>query len=357
MFNPFTLEVYFTISFLIVPQLILIYTTPVAKDSFYSDIVILVYVSSLFLGTLINVKPYPIKGIQNVNVINFLNLLLYSLLLLPLVPFLLRFGFSLEGFRNFYETVVFTRYASFYELSKFVLYFIIFLKLIKKQRFTIGFFILFPLIFMYGSRFVILDFLIYLIVYLEQFKGLGAKKIALFCLIGGTLIGIFSFVQFSPESFHSLFVSYFDIYKNQSFIVGRLLEGKMDYYYGEIYFSSYLKFIPRFLWADKPKEFGFAILNYDIFPVEAARGYMPSFGLGSLFADFGFFSILIWGVVSGFVRNYLYRTFKKSRNNFTFFLYVFSLTFITNVFLILYLWLDYTITSLSKRDQPQIRPA
>lgn len=70
------------------------------------------------------------------------------------------------------------------------------------------------------------------------------------------------------------------------------IKGKIEYFYGEISLSSWYKIIPRFLWESKPKDFGFALLNYRIYPDYSADGYMPSFGLAYTFADFGFISII-----------------------------------------------------------------
>ena len=247
------------------------------------------------------------KEIENVKVINNLNIVLYVLLVMPMVPFILAAGISAQGFRQFYETVVFTKFASFYELSKLVLYFIIFFKLIKKQKFTLGFFILFPLVFVYGSRFVILEALIYLCVFLEQFKNLGVKRIVFTCFIGAVLIGVYTSLQFTTDNMRDILRSYFDIYRNQSLVINKMMDGEMEYYHGELYFSSYIKFIPRILWEGKPKQYGFALLNYAILPEQAAAGYMPSFGLGVLFADFGFISIVATGIMIGFIRNFFYR--------------------------------------------------
>ncbi len=348
-FNPFTIEVYFTIFFLILPQLLII--KDYAPDRhFYSDLVIIVYVASIFIGTLINVNSFKLREIENVGTINMLNILLYTALIAPMIPLLLEGGISAQGFRRFYETVVFSKYASFFELSKLVLYFTIFFKLINRQKFTRGFFLLFPLVFFYGSRFVILDFIIYLCVFLEQFKNLGIKSIITTCLTGAILIIIYTFLQFSSRgNLTEHLTSYFDIYKNQSYVINKFIEGDLEYYYGKIYFSSYLKFIPRILWEDKPKEFGFAILNYAIFPESAARGYMPSFGLGSLFADFGFFSVISTGLISGFLKNFFYRILQRSKNNISFFLFVFPFGMITNFFLVLYLSLDYFLRLFGRR--------
>ncbi|MEO6684887.1 MAG: hypothetical protein ABIN24_02940, partial [Dyadobacter sp.] len=310
----------------------------------------------IFVGTLININSFKIKPIEHAGAINIFNVLLYVALIGPLMPFLLSKGISARGFREFYETVVFTKYASFYELSKLVLYFIIFFKLVKQQKFSRGFFILFPLVFFYGSRFVILDCIIYLCVYLEQFKHLSVRRIISVCVVGAAAIGGYTYLQFSSENISTLLVSYFDIYKNQSKLINMLMNGDVDYFNGEIYFSSYLKFIPRILWENKPKQFGFAIINYTIFPYEAARGYMPSFGLGVTFADFGFISIIWTGLFNGFLRNFFYRIFIKSKNNLSFFLFIFPFAMITNLFLLLYLVVDFSLTKWFRKHDKSASP-
>ncbi len=357
-FNPFTLEVYFTIFFLILPQLLII-KDYAPERHFYSDVVIIVYVVSIFLGTLINVNSFKLREIENVGTINTLNILLYVALIAPMIPLFLQGGLSAQSFRRFYETVVFSKYASFFELSKLVLYFTIFFKLINRQKFSLGFFILFPLVFFYGSRFVILDCIIYLCIFLEQFKNLGVKSIITACLMGAILIVSYTYFQFSSRgNLTEHLTSYFDIYRNQSYVINKFIEGDLEYYYGKIYFSSYLKFIPRILWEDKPKEFGFAILNYAIFPESAAKGYMPSFGLGTLFADFGIFSVVMTGMMSGFLKNFFYRIFQRSKNNISFFLFVLPFGMITSFFLIIYLGLDYFLRLAGKRegDTEQLLP-
>lgn len=353
LFNPFTIEVYFTIFFLILPQLLIIKDSAPDKH-FYSDLVIITYVVSIFFGTLLNINSFKLRAIENVGTINTLNILLYAALIMPMVPLFLKGGISAQGFRQFYETVVFSKYASFFELSKVVLYFIIFFKLINRQKFSPGFFFLFPLVFFYGSRFVILDFIIYLCVFLEHFKNLGMRSIIITCLIGAIFIGIYTYLQFSSRyNMSQHLVSYFDIYRNQSYVINKFIEGDFEYYHGQIYFSSYLKFIPRIFWEDKPKAFGSAILNYAIFPQSAASGYMPSFGLGALFADFGFYSIVFVGFFTGFVKNFFYRIFRTSKNNLSFFLFIFPFGMVTNIFLFAYLALDYFIRALHRNPNPE----
>jgi hypothetical protein len=342
LFNPFTMESYFVVGFMILPQLIMMQIAPQYKiNSFYSDLVILVFIVSIFIGTRIGLRTFNINGIVNAKTINGINLVIYALLILPIVPIFIE-AYSI---RTFYETVVFSKYAMFFDLSKLVLYFLIFFNLIRKQKFTLTFFILFPLVFLYGSRFVILDAILYLCVFLEQFRNLSFAKLALVGVFGAASIGLFTISQFKSSDIEGMFTSYFDIYRNQSYLIEELIEGNRDYYYGEIQFSSFLKYIPRILWEEKPKAYGFAILNYDIYPESARLGYMPSFGLGSTFADFGFFSIVAVGLMTGFVKNYFYQTFLKSKNNLTFFLYVLPFSFISTIFLLFFVVMDFAFSS------------
>ena len=85
---------------------------------------------------------------------------------------------------------------------------------------------------------------------------------------------------------------------------------------------------------------------------------MPSFGLGSLFADFGFFSVVITGMMSGFLKNFFYRIFLKSKNNISFFLFVLPFGMITSFFLLIYLGIDYFLRLSGKRaeDTNQLLP-
>jgi hypothetical protein len=350
LFNPFTLESYFVVGFMIIPQLVMARIAPQYKfSSFYSDLVILVFILSIFVGTRIRLPAYNIQGIIHARWVNTINLFIYALLILPIVPIFL----ESHSIRSFYETVVFGKYAMFFELSKLMLYFLIFFNLIRKAKFTLTFFVLFPLVFLYGSRFVILDALLYLCVFLEQFRNLSFVKLALVGFVGAIAIGVFTISQFNSSDIEGMFTSYFDIYRNQSYLIEEILEGSIDYYYGEIQFSSFLKYIPRILWEDKPTAYGFAILNYDIYPESARLGYMPSFGLGASFADFGFFSIVFSGIMAGFVKNYFYQTFVKSRNNLTFFLYVLPFSFISILFLLFFVMMDF-VFSTARLKRPDI---
>ena len=65
-FNPFTIEVYFTIFFLILPQLLIVKTVEIDNEFFYSDLVTIIYVLSIFFGTFLNINSFKLRAIENV---------------------------------------------------------------------------------------------------------------------------------------------------------------------------------------------------------------------------------------------------------------------------------------------------
>jgi hypothetical protein len=252
--NPFTLEIQSIALMIILPQILWLMVDPKAELYIYSDLAVLTYVVFLFLGASINIRGVQLKEIKHVRIVNAVNWLLFSLFLAPILPLFLSFEFSFAGIRAFYEFVVFSKYASFFELSKFVLYLIIFYRLVKEKRVTFGTLILIPILFLYGSKMALLDFFFAFLVFLEHFRGISYRKVAYMSGVCAMVLIFYRYYQSSDDSdLWTTALSYFDQYKNQSFLIEKLIEGDADYYYGKVYWSSYLKYIPRFLWADKPR--------------------------------------------------------------------------------------------------------
>lgn len=355
-FNPFTLEVYFVLLFLVVPQLLMMLFVPETETYIYSDLVIFVYIVSVFLGTYLGVKLPAVKGIVNLRAVNFLNIILYGILIIPLVYYFRNFSISFGGIRAFYESVVFTPYASVFELSKYLLFFIILIRILRTRKLDIMTLALMSVILLYGSKFALFDLMILIFIFFEHYGRLTIRKFAVYGFIAAAMLVGYRYYQTLQRDRGSVFetaISYFDLYKNQSTLIKRMVEGDHDYYYGKIYFSSYLKYIPRAIWTSKPKAFGTAVLNYDLFPEYAAAGYMPAFGLGTTYADLGFFSVLLYGLSAGFIRNVLYRIFERSKSNIAFMLFAFPLNFITIFFVGVQVLFEHLSRSIKQRDENQ----
>lgn len=328
--NPFVLEVYYSLLFLIIPQIILI-IMGIGVSYWLSDWVILIYIGSVYIGTLIKVSAIKVSDISRKKGTALLSLIFAILLISPTLNTLWECGFSFGGIRCYYETVVFSKFAGFYELGKTFLFFSVLLFLLEYRKFKWWLIILVVLLVFSGSKFAIFNLLIFFGIYSEIYKKINIRTIFLFSIPFALLLIFYHFLQ-SKDAENPLLaaITYFDIYDKQSFLLEQFESGRHSLYYGEIGFSSYYKFIPRFFWENKPYNYGFAILNYDFLPEFAAANYMPSFGLGTLFADFGIYSVIFGGLLAGFLRRYCYSIFKQSGyNNTSFILYFFSVSILT----------------------------
>lgn len=348
-FNPFTLSVQYPLLFITVPQMVLI-VLGIGEDSFVSDLVILLFVSFMYIGTYIKLpllKIYPFKNIRLIIVATYV---LLAIMTIPLIPYLFSYGLSFRGLREFYEYIVFSPLASFYEIAKTLLLFLIILLFVRDKKVTKTIIVLILISFFSGSKMAILSTVVILATAWEEYRTVNYKYLSL------GLIAIFVLLIFyhssqsinvtSNQTIFDTALSYFDVYKQQALVVNMFIEGKIDYFYGEISLSSWYKIIPRFIWENKPKDFGFALLNYKVYPEFSAAGYMPSLGLAYTFADFGFFSIAISGLFIGFFKNYFYDIFyRSSKNIVAFLLYVFDI----NVILVILFSIYYLISSLSKK--------
>ena len=347
--NPFTLEGYYAILFLLVPQICRIIWLG-EKSYIWSDAVILTYIISMYLGSSINLKVFKIFSVKNVNV-SVVSLCCMAFLLISFtIPMLLRCGISFTGIRCYYETIVFSKYASFYDIAKRLIEISIIFLLVKHFKLKWYSIVLISLLVFSGNKFSILNIIILLVLFFEEYYHISVKRLILFGG-GAFFLLIFFHLATSFSSQGSVWInaiSYFDIYNNQSFLIKKFIEGDHSFYKGEIYFSSLYKYIPRIIWEGKPYNYGFAILNYEFFPQWAKAGYMPSFGLGTSFADFGFAGIVIFGFTGGFIRNFLYRVFLKSnKNNVSFFLYFYTF----DVVMLFILFIVVTIDHFCKKNE------
>ena len=328
--NPFVLEAYYTLFFLIVPQIILIYVG-LGESYALSNWVILIYLISVYVGSQINIKAVKVTTIERGKPVAILCLILATLLIVPTLFILLNCGLNLAGIRCYYETVVFTKYAGLYDLGKtflLIAILLLFLHYLKAKWWLI----LLVLIMVFsGSKFAIFNLLIFFCIYVELYKKIRIHKILLWSIPILILFILYHFSQTNnAENPMLAAISYFDIYEKQSFLLEKFENNKHALYYGEINLSSYYKFIPRMFWPDKPVAYGFAILNYDFLPEFAAENYMPSFGLGTLYADFGMASVIIGGLMAGFIRRYCYNIMLSSNyNNTSLIIYYFSISILT----------------------------
>jgi hypothetical protein len=341
-FNPFTLSLQYPLLFLTIPQIILVILGD-GEDSLLSDVVILLYILFLYLGTFFKIPYLKIYSFKNTKIIVFCSFVLAVVIFIPLLPMLLKYGISFRGLREFYEEVVFSAYASFYEVFKTLLLILIIILFVWKRKITIVLICLIFILFFSGSKMAILSTMIILVTMYEEYKRVNYKVLFISSILVFVLLLFYHFSQTLQNQNKNIFdtaLSYFDVYRQQTMALELFVSGKMDYYYGEIALSSWYKVIPRFIWESKPKDFGFALLNYAIYPEFSSDGYMPSFGLAYSFADFGFASIIFSGFFAGMLKNYFYRMFYNSKKDVVpFLLYIldFNIVLCTLFFIFLFI--------------------
>lgn len=344
LFNPFVLSIQIPFLFLIIPQIIFIILLN-GEDSILSDSVIIIFIISIYIGCCIRVPLIKIPDIKNYKLIK---LSLYAICLIcavPLIPTLLRYGLSLRGLRQFYEDIVFSPYSSLYSILKIAITCLIIVIFIHTRRVSKEIILLSVILLFSGSKMAMLNTFIVFAALWEQYRSMNYKKLIIISIFAAIAMVAYHAAQNTNDKVNAAegALSYFDVYNQQTLALNMLTEGKIDYYHGEIYLSSYYKIIPRLIWTDKPKDFGFALLNYKIYPQYSAEGYMPSFGLAYTFADFGFISIIISGLLAGFFKNLWYKEFIHNKKNApAFIIYVLSLDIVIYVILTVI----YVITSL-----------
>lgn len=346
--NPFTLEIPLALLFIVLPQLIMVWLIPGKRDSALSDLVIALYVTGLFLGAICKIKTFRLPEIKFARATASVNIMVAALFLIPTLGILLACGLNLAGIRCYYETVVFSKFASFYALAKSFLMLAIIILLIKDRQFRWYSVLLILVTALSGSKAAIFNLIIFIVLFSEVYKKVSYRKIAIFGAISGVILVLYHFSQTQAADENPLFVAlkYFDLYDNQAFLIEELNKPGHSLYYGKIYLSTYYQFIPRIIWPGKPTAYGFATLNYDFLPEYADFNYMPSFGLGQYYADFGLLGAFCSGFATGIFRSLAYSIFKRSEhNNSSFFIYYSGISIMT----FLLLSIQYAVSSLFTR--------
>lgn len=119
-------------------------------------------------------------------------------------------------------------------------------------------------------------------------------KIVPLGLVAGIIFFLFMFGQFSSKiALTERLFNYLETTSLASIIFDMYNKGDLNFYYGEIFLSSFWFFVPRAVFPEKPYEYGATFLLGEFFPGMAATGATPSFGFATLFADFGWFGCIL----------------------------------------------------------------
>ena len=151
----------------------------------------------------------------------------------------------------------------------------------------------------YGSKQILLNIFIYAI-FLLDCKGFKLKLYHFF------IIGILSALVFvlllgggleaAPLTFAGFYFSEYAVNTSRIFSV----EVTSAFFPGEILLSNIWTYLPRFIYPDKPYEYGQVLINSILFPGAAQQGQTP--GLlywSSFYVDFGFIGVFCFGLLRG----------------------------------------------------------
>ena len=186
----------------------------------------------------------------------------------------------------------------------------IFTKRIK--YFLIGSFFFFSYSLVYGSKGVVVQNLIYLLIVLSWHKKLGLSR-----FIALTSIAFIGIVFFNFDSLNFSVLNYFDHLVNGGIFYEDRIFGNAKLFDGEIIGTSFWGYIPRALIPDKPYVYGILNIVEEYYPGGAESGNTPAFGgRVDLFADFGLLGFLFFSIfsISPFIKAIILHIFFKHQN-------------------------------------------
>jgi hypothetical protein len=164
----------------------------------------------------------------------------------------------------------------------------------------------------FGSKQILLNLIIYA-AYLIDRQGYKLKLIH-FGLIA--LIAVMAFVTLlgglddtTPLVFAGIYFSEYAVNTARIFSP----EVQKSFSIGEIFFSNAWTYLPRFLFPEKPFEYGQVLINSILFPGAAEMGQTPGLLYWSgYYVDFGFVGVLFYGLLRGMIDAALFSALRRS---------------------------------------------
>ncbi len=166
--------------------------------------------------------------------------------------------------------------------------------------FRIVFFLIYAYFaFLLGSKGLLIEYFIFLMLILWLFKDKYINKIIIIgtpIIITGLLYNFY--VSVSEFNIDSL-ATYFSYYTNSGMYLKEYFDNKIQLYYGKIFLSDFWSLVPRSIYPNKPFAYGIVLINEYFFPGAAEKTNTPAFG-GPIayFADFGIFGVIIFTLLN-----------------------------------------------------------
>lgn len=260
----------FILSSIFVPCLLFFFITTVYRENLFNT------------G---NIKPSTIIEFKNYlnNIFSYSRYLFFPL---SLICILTMFSKGLF-FRDFYRYVIEFRLGLILTLTYTSgIFTFLYYAMNKKYLFSLSIFIFIILL---GKKHP----LVFLLLLPFFFQIFTQKKISILLLISPVIIIVaFGFLGlFLGNVDISLFKqlsSSFDYYYNFNYFIKTYPLGLAS---GDIFFTSFYKFIPRIIWTSKPEVYGFLLIHSKIYYTEMANNFYPSVfeEYAEYLADFGWY--------------------------------------------------------------------
>ncbi|MDC1209845.1 oligosaccharide repeat unit polymerase [Pseudomonadota bacterium] len=91
-------------------------------------------------------------------------------------------------------------------------------------------------------------------------------------------------------------------------------------YYGKAFLTSYWSIVPRFLFPEKPFEYGASLIHKVLYPGVAEKGHTSGYLIWSeYYLDLGIVGVILYGFILGLFKRCLFNVFLKNKNNFLLF--------------------------------------
>lgn len=151
-------------------------------------------------------------------------------------------------------------------------------------------FIYLLLSYFFGSKGIILSFVVFFMIVLWYRKSKYFKKIIYTVVPLGFGVMLFNF---NPSNIMNV-VQYFDYYINSAQYFEAYHKGQIDLFYGKIWLTGFYEYLPRAIFPDKPFVYGILHVNEFFFPGAAEASHTPAYG-GPIyeFADFGILGVIL----------------------------------------------------------------
>ena len=267
---------------------------------------------------------FPANYLKGKNLFPFY-LLLALILLITFIALCVSSG-TLKWLTNPREAYLFFRagighfYISFIWISLLLFAAILFFQRPKFWGLIFWIFIFISILYFSGKKSVIMSvFVIATFYYHFYIKNISLRvSILLAFTIFSFLMLLIAFQGIQGKLSLTESLMYFDYIDTTSLFLYRFDE--FGLYFGMAFLTSYWSIVPRFLFPEKPFEYGASLIHKVLYPGVAEKGHTSGYLIWSeYYLDLGITGVILYGFILGLFKRCLFNAFLKNKNNFPLF--------------------------------------